>query len=35
MRNVNWTHVLFAIAIGALLMHLYRTKTAPGQRSGQ
>jgi len=28
MRNVNWTHVLIALAIGALLYHLYMKKTA-------
>lgn len=25
--RINWFHVLVAIALGALLMHLYRTKT--------
>lgn len=32
--RVNPWHVLIAIAIGAVLMHLYRTKTSRGQQSG-
>lgn len=33
-RRVNVWHVLIAIAVGAALMHLYRTKTNQGKRSG-
>lgn len=29
MRGVNTMHVLIALALGALLMHLYRTKKIP------
>jgi hypothetical protein len=32
MRSVNPWHVLIALAIGAVLMHLYRTKTSRGQQ---
>jgi hypothetical protein len=35
MGRINYTHALVAILIGALLMHLYRTKTSPGKKSGQ
>jgi hypothetical protein len=34
-RKINFTHVLIAIALGALVMHLYRTKTPKGQASGK
>lgn len=34
MRQVNLVHLLIALAIGAFLMHLYRTKTNRG-RTGQ
>lgn len=30
--RVNYWHVLIAVALGALLMHLYRTKTTRGKR---
>lgn len=33
--RVNWTHVLIALAIGAVLMHLYRTKMPQAKRNGQ
>lgn len=32
--RINYMHVLIALAIGALLMHLYRTKTTKGKASG-
>jgi hypothetical protein len=35
MRKVNVTHALIAIVLGALLMHLYRTKTPKGQATGK
>ena len=34
MRKINTTHVIIALVIGAVLMHLYRTKTPMGQKSG-
>lgn len=35
MRHINYTHVIIALLLGALLMHLYRTKTPQGQQSGK
>lgn len=32
--RINVWHVLIALAIGAFLMHMYRTKTARGKQSG-
>lgn len=32
--RVNALHVLIALAIGAFLMHLYRTRTTKGKASG-
>lgn len=32
--RINWMHVLIALAIGAALMHFYRTKTSQGRKSG-
>lgn len=29
-RRINVWHVVIALAVGALLMHLYRTKTTKG-----
>lgn len=34
MKSVNWIHVLIALGLGALLLHLFRTKTSAGKRSG-
>lgn len=34
-RKINVYHVLIALAVGAVLMHLYRTKTSKGKSSGQ
>lgn len=34
-RKINWMHVLIAILLGAIAMHLYRTKTNKGQATGQ
>lgn len=35
MRKINYMHVLIALALGAVLMHMYRTKTPMGKNSGQ
>jgi hypothetical protein len=32
--RINYMHVLIALALGALLLHLYRTKTNKGKQSG-
>jgi len=32
--RINYVHVLIALALGALLLHLYRTKTARGKQGG-
>lgn len=29
--RINYTHVLIALILGAILMHLYRTKVASGK----
>lgn len=34
MRGINWMHVIIALALGALLLHLYRTKMSPTKKSG-
>ena len=33
-RNINLTHVILALLAGALLMHVYRTRTVRGKASG-
>lgn len=35
MRKLNYTHVIVALVLGAVLMHCYRTKTAHGQATGK
>jgi hypothetical protein len=33
--RINYIHVLIALGLGAILMHMYRTKTTKGRASGQ
>lgn len=33
--RINYWHVLIALLAGAVLMHLYRTKTQNGKASGK